>query len=418
MAIPYFVQCRQILKSQTLVAAARETGFQRREARKVRPEPFFWALVMSFATEPRRTLAGIARSVCLFSGVGITRQGVHKRLTERAAAFLQAVHNRLLRQVSELVDATLPPVYAMFRDIVAIDSTTIRLADRLAKLYPACRHNVRKAALKIHVCMSLTRKHAERLRITAERVHDRRGISFTRWVRDRLLLFDLGYCDYGLFGAIRRAGGTFLTRLKESANGTIVRVRRGCAKRYVGRRLNGRLYRGPVVDLDARFGQGHKSLVLRVVGIWDAGTRDYHWYVTSLKAADFPPEEVAEIYRLRWQIELLFKEWKSLCRIDQVPSGKEAIVLCLVYASLCAALLSRIVMALAARRHRLSWDSMCAPVATKILACLAAHLGIAICRGHASDLRRVLDLLTESIALYATLVHPAHVLATARRQVA
>jgi IS4 transposase len=266
--------------------------------------------------------------------------------------------------------------------------------------------------------MSLTGRHVERLRITAERVHDRRGIPFGRWVRDRLLLFDLGYFDYGLFHAIQIAGGAFLTRLKETANGTILRVRRGCARRYVGKRLNGRLYRGPAVDLDVRFGQGKKAGMFRVVGIWDAGARDYHWYVTSLDAGDFPPEEVAEIYRLRWQIELLFKEWKSLCRIDQIPSGKEPVVLCLVYASLCAALLSRIAMWLASRRYGLPWDRMCAPVATKILAAMAVPLGFALCRGRARDLRRVVALLLDAIAIHASLSNPSHVLATASRQAA
>lgn len=412
MAIQYFVQWRQILKSGALAEAARETGFQRREARKVGPVPFFWALLASFSTESRRTLVGLARAASVYAGEKITRQGFHKRMTEHAVAFLHAAYQRLLHQAQGMIHAGLPKAYAVFRDINLIDSTTLRLADRLAKLYPACRHNVRKAALKIHACMSLSRKHVERLRITAERVHDRKGMPIGRWVLGRLLMFDLGYFDYGLFQFIRTAGGAFLTRLKGSANGVLVHVRRGCAKRHVGRNLNGSLYRGPVVDVDVQFKEGKHAVTFRVVGIRDDTAWDYHWYVTSLGAEDFPPEEIAELYRLRWQIELLFKEWKSLCRIGQIPSGKPAVVLCLVYASLCVALLSRLAMWLASRHHGIPWEQMCAPIATQILGSLIGSIALTANHGTVAALRGFVSLLLETLAVQSILPNGTNALLT------
>lgn len=173
------------------------------------------------------------------------------------------------------------------------------------------------------------------------------------------------------------------------------------------------------MDLDARFVRGRKAVTLRVVGIWDASALDYHWHVTSLDAEDFPSEEVAELYRQRWQIELLFKEWKSVYRIDQISSGKEPVVLlCLVYASLCAAILSRIAMRFASRRYAVPLERMCVPVDTKILAAMVMPLGFALCRDRACDLRPVVAPLLDAIAIHATLSNPSHILATASRQAA
>lgn len=400
----YFGTWRQIVKKETLRVKAKQTGFQKRARGKLDGPRFFWASVLGGRVEAKRTMAGLARAASLYSGEPVSRQAFHQRMTSEAAAFMESAFHGLLEQSLALTGDPLPGTLGEFKDVSAIDSTTVRLANRLAKRYPACRSNVRKAALKIHAQMSLTDKQVERLRLTGERVHDRKGVvEIGPWVKDRLLLFDLGYADYGLFGDIVRHGGAFLTRLKESANGTIVATRRGCAKRHISGDINRPIYFGDVVDMDVRFGRGEDAIVLRVVGIWDRRQKDFHWYVTPLSAEDFSPEEIAQAYRLRWQIELLFKTWKSICRLDQLPSEKEAVILCLVYASLCAALLARIATWLASRLCRIPWHQMCASAALHVLAHHALMLGRAILRRGTARLREVISDLLHALAAHARL---------------
>jgi putative transposase len=382
---------------------ARESGFRKREPRKLSPRAWFWATVLAFGAGPKRTLAATARLASLFSGKPLSRQGLHQRFTPEAVAFMRRACERLSQRVATLPKEALPGKLSTFEDLSLLDSTTIRLADRLAQRYPACRHNVRKAAIKIHAQMSLTHQQTERIRLTAERVHDRKGAPLGSWMRGRLLLFDLGYFDYSLFSTVTHCGGAFLSRLKTSANGTIVAARKGCQARHVGGELNRPIYNDTVVDLDVAFGHGASRAVFRVVGIFNPDLGDFHWYVTSLPPEDFSTEEIAQIYRLRWQIELLFKEMKSLCRIHQIGSGKEEVVEVMIYAGLCAVFLSRIAVWLSARRFGLPWRAICTSTALKILGLFVLPLGRALVHDGARQLRHVLSDLLDTLAVHARL---------------
>jgi hypothetical protein len=61
--------------------------------------------------------------------------------------------------------------------------------------------------------------------------------------------------------------------------------------------------------------------------------------LTSLDASEFSATDILAIYRLRWQIELLFKRLKSLLDLDILPSKQPDLARCRIYAKLIAALL-------------------------------------------------------------------------------
>jgi hypothetical protein len=65
----------------------------------------------------------------------------------------------------------------------------------------------------------------------------------------------------------------------------------------------------------------------------------YVFLLTSLAPDDVSAEEILALYRLRWQIELLFKRLKSLLRIDELPNKHPDAARCWIMANLLAALL-------------------------------------------------------------------------------
>jgi IS4 transposase len=74
-------------------------------------------------------------------------------------------------------------------------------------------------------------------------------------------------------------------------------------------------------------------LRLRLVGVRDTQTGDYHLYVTNIPAERLTATQIGAAYAARWQIELLFREMKSNYGLEEMPSRKKPIVETLLYAS-------------------------------------------------------------------------------------
>jgi IS4 transposase len=261
---------------------------------------------------------------------------------------------------------------SQFRDLVLTDSTVMRLHDLLEKAFPGCRTNHSKAALKMHVVLSVTGAGGNSLRVTDQRTHDGPVFRVGPWVRDRLLLFDLGYFRYQLFDCINRNGGYFISRLKRSANPVVVRSNvphRGRAVDLEGRRLQDVLagLERQVLDVMVQVTFEHRryagrtsrgTQVLRLVGVRDAASGEYHLYLTNIGPERLSAEEIAQVYAARWQIELLFKELKSHYRIEDLPSSKREVVEALVYAAILTLVVSRTLLHAIRRKLRDTADRL------------------------------------------------------------
>jgi len=61
---------------------------------------------------------------------------------------------------------------------------------------------------------------------------------------------------------------------------------------------------------------------------------EWNVYITNVPATMLTLRQVALIYTLRWQIELLFRLWKSEAQLDRVAGHLRERVLCEIYAKL------------------------------------------------------------------------------------
>jgi putative transposase len=379
-----------------VAALARSSGFERRTARKCSPLAFLVVVVLGYGVEVKRSLSALLRFFKTISGADMVRSAFQKRFNSGSVAFLRAAFiEATLRHAAHVRDRVAGKL-SRFRDVSAIDATVVRLRDFLAERFAACRTNHTKAAAKLHAVLSLSRQVVSRLAITAERVGDRACLDIGGWMRGQLLLFDLGYYSHAIFAAIAAQQAFFVSRLKDSANPTIVAVRRGLARgqKAKGKRLWDVLFAdGRPVDLDVRLGNQPDAPVFRLVGVFNKQRNCWHLYVTNLPPRSFAADEIAEIYRLRWEIELLFKELKSTCRLEQLPSAREEVVLTLLYATLLSLLVTRAI----ARRAELRSAAGARPLSIRIVSSYliqhARALAEAILRGG-----RMLDSRTNRIA--------------------
>jgi putative transposase len=347
---------KRLVPNNRLKELAAQTRTVERE-RKIGIVDLFWTLVLGFATGNERTLAGLRRGFEKATGTTVVPSAFYDRFTPALVTLLKAVLGDVMDKTARMKGA-LGGILAGFRDVLLTDSTVIRLHDLLQKSFPACRTNHTQAALKAHVILSVTGCGPVSVKVTSERVHDGPVLRAGRWVRDRLLIFDLGYYRFQLFACIHREGGYFLTRLKDKANPLITAVHRrwrGRSVEVVGQRLQDVLkrLRREVIDMEVelrfrrRQYREHCSPArarFRLVGVRNEETGAYHLYVTNIPVDKLSAEDVARTYAVRWLVELAFKQLKSHYRLDQMPSSKRHIVEALLYAALITMMVSRVLL--------------------------------------------------------------------------
>lgn len=243
------------------------------------------------------------------------------------------------------------------RDVRAIDASQVTLPKRaIDRGFPST--NSRHGGFKLTVVLSLLEEFITQIRVTDARQHDRKAFQLGQDVSGVLFLMDRGYSDHRLFADIDAQGGFFLTRLKSSSEPTVRRIRSGLEPKDVGQPLTRQLSDKGLVDVDCTFTVGKKQLRrFRVIGmrveVKRGGRRTTSdlWLVTNLPPEQVSAEVVAQMYRLRWNIENLFRVLKTVGRLDQVTSGNPSVVGVFTMATLLGLALAQAVCA-AMRRER------------------------------------------------------------------
>jgi len=218
-----------------------------------------------------------------------------------------------------------------------VDASSVKLWARAKNHFPGTRT---AAGIKWHASFDLLTGMLTWFQLTPTKTHDRKCFPAVDLLKGKLVIFDLGYWDYGLLYAIEKAGGFFLSRLKSNAVIYIAEVVQGLPKQVIGQALlslNLSHKKGNIIEvLTTKIYEG-KVLRYRVIGFWNPVEKGYHWYITNLVAAAYL---IYPLYRLRWQIELIFKACKNSLNANQITSGDENIIESLLLASMAAHLSS------------------------------------------------------------------------------
>jgi putative transposase len=399
-----------LISGQLLTKLARESGFVKR-LRAINPVDFFWTVVLGFATGRERQIAGMRRAYQASTGTSLVPSSFYDRFSPALVTYLKLVYHHVVEKVSGPTHA-LRGTLKWLKDVFVIDATVIRLHDVLKRAFPACRTNHTKAAAKLHLVMSVVGRGPHTVQITSERTHDSKKLAVGPWCADRLLTFDLGYYRFGLFEAISRNGGYFLTRLKSNANPIITAVHRGSRGDIIGRHLQDVLphLRRSVLDAEMEFTYRRRvykgvrrtaHVRFRVVGVLDEETGEYHLYVTNLPVEKVTAEDVALIYRLRWQVEVTFKHLKSSFRLEDMPSEKQHIVEALIYASLLTMIVSKDLLQAVREKLRTEQQRIKEGRWVRLFNCFADRILLMVNSAprHARELARLLEpfLLQEVI---------------------
>jgi len=335
---------------------ADETGLIKRE-RIIDPTIMFWALVLGFGVRLQRSLASLKRVYENKSGQSIGDSSWYYRFTPELVEFLHQCVIHGIQELAKNSQVKLGKKLQNFEDILIQDSTIIRLHKSLSDKFPAARSRTVAAGIKVSVLVSVVANGPKSVALFGERVSEIKTLKIGSWVKDRILLIDLGFYKHQTFTKIVENGGYFVSRWKKVADPTIISVTGGLPKdlheKIVGKKLseiipilpkNGILDAIVEVTFKRRIYKGQQrqdTQSFRLVGVYSDESEKYHIYLTNIQAETLGPEDLARLYGARWDIELLFKELKSKYAFDMLKTKNEQIIEALIWTGILTLIVGR-----------------------------------------------------------------------------
>lgn len=370
MSIPRLCQELQRLFTKEAMRLAKEAGLRERQwngASLARLLVFGW---LAYPHAGISQLVAVARSM----GIKTSKQALDAHFTERTAAFLLSLLQQAVRVV--VCGPTVPlPLLQRFRAVYIEDGSTIALPAALASLWRGCggnpegkqaasyqgiprasSHPKTEAGIKLTVRWDLVRGSLHGPHLQAGRHHELSSVlRQERMEAGSLWVADLGYFALVVLGQLAKEGVFFLQRYKEGVvlwrgnqrievldvlpqtEEELVDVQVACgARKQVKARLLAQRVPQQVAEqrrlhLKERARKQQQPVSPRT---WEL----CQWTIllTNVPATQLSIREAVALIRARWQIELLFKLWKSQGLVDEWSSQKPWQVLCEVYAKLLA----------------------------------------------------------------------------------
>jgi hypothetical protein len=338
---------------------ARETGLVRREV-KVTGSKFAQTLVLGFLGNPTMSYRQMSQAGAL-SGLYMSAQGLEQKFSAASAQFMQRLLERTVQQLIETASPCEVALLQRFGRIYLQDSSVIGLPEACAGVWAGvCPPEQQShAALKLHVELEYKSGRVRGPVLAPGREHDQRSPFFGQVLQpEDLRLTDLGFFNLERLQQDSQAGGFWIIRYKHEVrvyqNDRELRLLaflRQCGSTpldlavQVGKtlRVACRLIAIPAEEraVAQRRRRLREYARKKQVSLSAERLALAHW---TLILTNVPPErlslqEVYALLRLRWQIELLFRLWKTYTRVDESLSANPWRILTELYAKLMAVLI-------------------------------------------------------------------------------
>lgn len=339
---------QEVLGAAELKQIARRCSFQKRE-RKVTPLELLVSCISTLGSGEAQWIADIVRTFNKFTGKNVKYKPFYDQLAKNEfPEFLLLVLERVVTKLTiRMVDSQCPGKLSLFGDIVLHDGTSFALKDALARHWPGRFKTVSPAAVELHVTMSVFDNSPTGVMLAPDKDTERLYAPEAKELVHSLLLADRGYQALNYFRSLQSQDGYYIIRGTKNITPTIEKAFSADGQRLrhlEGKALCWKILPQETVDLDISWGPKSERYCGRLIAIYKRGKRNkktFTYLHTNLARELFSAEEVGKLYRLRWQIELLFKEWKSYANLHGFDTSNNAIAEGLIWASLLAATLKR-----------------------------------------------------------------------------
>lgn len=391
---------RKMFPEEWLRGTARETGLIKRE-RKIDPTIIFWVLTLSFGVRLQRTLASLKRQYEKEANTTLSDSSWYYRFTPELVEFL---HQCVIHGIEELAKEpgrNLNKKLERFKDVLIQDSTIVRLNSCLAEQFPASRTRKVAAGVKIGIMVSAVANGPKTVALYPEKIAEIKTLKIGPWIKDRILLVDLGFYKTQLFARVAENGGYFVSRIKKNMNPVIVSIEEGVPKtkrkEFIGKTVNECIEQLSGKDVDAivkiafkrriyKGKQKNDEMKVRLVAVYNEGEEKYHICITNIQKDVLNAKDIAKMYGARWEIELLFKELKSKYALDVLETKNVQAIEALIWTAILTLIVSRRIYNLVrnstsnpeemVRFTQLRWSTIFAENASDLLTVILRECGI------------------------------------------
>lgn len=352
----------EIFQPNLLSKIARQTNFIQRSTSLLQGKDFV-ELMTAASLDPKVIpLEGLCSKLREINPeADLTSQSLMERINRPGSvAFLKTVFQKSLENsLKDIVERIPPDLLKPFNNAYLEDCSECTLHEELQEHFKGSSGGASKSSVKLDFIYEILRKNIFSIELTDRRCPDQKIAQKNLNIIQKgdLWIRDLGFFDGTVLKDIDSMGAFFLSRLHASAN---VYLRK--EDRYpidlaeylnlnypnealidlevfiTAEKTSCRLvaYRAPRDLAEKRRREANKDAKKkgRTQKQANINRLDFSFFITNVPKQIWKAEVVGTVYTVRWQIELIFKTWKSSLKIHYLKGTNPDRIRCLLYGKL------------------------------------------------------------------------------------
>jgi len=348
-----------LLNENEINRIANEVGLCKR-IRKFTPMELLKMVTFSPNNIAKDILTDISLNLFEESDIFVSSESLNKRFNSTFVKFLKAIFLELLN-IKLNIKKPEKNIVETFNRILLTDSTVSKLHSSLSEEYPGGRNQEGPySSLKINLIKDLKNNTPVDVQISKGTKNDYEFLPrIKKFMKAKdLILNDLRYCSLEFLKTVIKKKAYFVSKLKLNSlktislenpnptyfkNGTVklqnkfipFDVEKECNSMIAGEirefenvHIGGDSAKLPcrlvITKLDGVLEERrHKTVTKKIrdprpyLKEEKREIAKFGFMITNLSKDSYPKEQIYPIYSLRWQIELEFKNWKSILEIDE-----------------------------------------------------------------------------------------------------
>lgn len=311
---PMYSQVIKLLDKSRILQISRENGGERYTKRFngwIHLVVMLYAIIMRFDSL-REITASLLTEARKLSHIGITFKIGRSTLADankrRSEAIFESIYRDTYATYRHVLssDSRTGKTPQWMRRLQIIDSTTITLFSNLifkgVGRHP--KNGKKKGGIKVHTVIHANEGVPSDIRFTSAATNDSFMLKPSSLSKGDIIAMDRAYIDYEKFEQLTEKQVIYVTKMKKSLKYEI---------------LGDTIYQTPEGVMEVRVQevrftkkkQGGETIVHNARIITYVDVRKHKLISLLTNDMEFDPSEIIEIYRRRWDIELLFKQIKQ-----------------------------------------------------------------------------------------------------------